>query len=96
MIDFWADWCVACHELENETYTDARVAGALRDDFVLLKIARRTSRRGGEADGEILGSGIADRPLHQLEGNDLRQLTLTGFLPPDEFFPLLEKAKACS
>jgi thioredoxin:protein disulfide reductase len=36
LLDFYADWCVSCKEMERFTYADARVAARMRD-FVLLK-----------------------------------------------------------
>jgi len=36
LLDFYADWCVSCKEMERDTYTDARVAARMQD-FVLLK-----------------------------------------------------------
>lgn len=36
IIDFWAEWCAACHELEQHTLTDPRVR-LLSEKFVLLK-----------------------------------------------------------
>ena len=36
LLDFYADWCVSCKEMERFTYTDARVVSRMRD-FVLLK-----------------------------------------------------------
>src|SRR3546814_14179650 len=36
LVDFYADWCVACKEMEAYTFTDPGVQAALAD-FVLLK-----------------------------------------------------------
>ncbi len=36
LLDFYADWCVSCKEMERFTYTDARVASRMQD-FLLLK-----------------------------------------------------------
>jgi thiol:disulfide interchange protein DsbD len=36
MLDFYADWCVSCIEMERNTYTDPQVHAAM-GDFVLLK-----------------------------------------------------------
>lgn len=36
MIDFWAVWCAACHELEQNTFSDPKVQKK-SEEFVLLK-----------------------------------------------------------
>jgi thiol:disulfide interchange protein DsbD len=36
MVDFYADWCLPCKELDKKTFRDARVVKAL-DGWVLLK-----------------------------------------------------------
>ena len=35
MLDFYADWCVSCLEMENYTFTDATVQAALSDTILL-------------------------------------------------------------
>ncbi|WP_425219836.1 protein-disulfide reductase DsbD [Ralstonia solanacearum] len=35
MLDFYADWCVSCKEMERLTFTDARVRAALADVVLL-------------------------------------------------------------
>ncbi|MEO8186244.1 MAG: thioredoxin family protein [Burkholderiaceae bacterium] len=40
MLDFWAEWCVSCKEMERFTFSDPRVQGRLRDP------ALRRCRRG--------------------------------------------------
>lgn len=42
IIDFWADWCEACKELEQKTFTDATVA-ELSKKFLLLKFDATTT-----------------------------------------------------
>jgi thiol:disulfide interchange protein DsbD len=36
MLDFYADWCVSCIEMEKSTYTDPQVRAAM-SNFILLK-----------------------------------------------------------
>jgi thiol:disulfide interchange protein DsbD len=36
MLDFYADWCVSCIEMERNTYTDPQVYAAM-NNFILLK-----------------------------------------------------------
>ncbi|HYD33856.1 MAG TPA: protein-disulfide reductase DsbD [Methylophilaceae bacterium] len=50
LLDFYADWCVACKEMEKFTFSDSRVQQALRD--VVLIQADVTSNT--EADVELL------------------------------------------
>lgn len=38
LVDFQADWCTACHELEAEVFHDATVAPRLREEVVLLRV----------------------------------------------------------
>ncbi len=37
MIDFYADWCVSCKELEEFTFSDSKVQKLLKD-FTLLQV----------------------------------------------------------
>ena len=43
MLDFYADWCVACKELEHFTFSDARVASALKDAVLIQADVTRDS-----------------------------------------------------
>jgi len=49
MLDFYADWCVSCKEMEAFTFTDAEVKRFLQD-FVLL----RADVTGNSADDQAL------------------------------------------
>src|SRR3546814_11516767 len=36
MLDFWAEWCISCKEMDRFTFTDPQVKNRLKD-VVLLK-----------------------------------------------------------
>lgn len=38
MIDFWADWCAACIELDHKTFSVPEVYNTINQDFIPLKI----------------------------------------------------------
>ncbi len=38
MIDFWAEWCVACKELDHKTFSDPSVSPIINDKFIAVKV----------------------------------------------------------
>lgn len=49
MLDFYADWCVSCHEMERFTFTDAAVASRMQGMLLL-----RADVTGNNADDRAL------------------------------------------
>ena len=51
MLDFYADWCVSCKEMERYTFSDPRGAGGARASVVLLRadVTRNDDARPGAA-----------------------------------------------
>jgi len=85
MLDFYADWCVSCKEMERYTFPDPGVQQAM-DRFVLLQ-ADVTAN--DDADKALLQRfGIPGPPamlFFDTSGRELRGYRLVGFVPPDEF-----------
>src|SRR5690606_30090048 len=54
MLDFYADWCVSCIEMERFTFSDRDVARKL-DQFVLVQadVTRNTAERSEEHTSEL-------------------------------------------
>jgi thiol:disulfide interchange protein DsbD len=91
MIDFFADWCAACKELDQHTYVaPAVVAEAQR--FVNIKV-------DGTQDHEVLDAlyerfGVQGLPTVAFvspTGEVLPSPRVTGFLPPEKFLPEMQK-----
>jgi thiol:disulfide interchange protein DsbD len=80
MLDFYADWCVSCKELESYTFTDPAVVSALQG-FVLL---RADVTANDESDRELLNHfEIQGPPLivfYRSDGEELRHLRLVGYV----------------
>ena len=94
MIDFSADWCVPCHELERNTFTDSRVR-ALARSFLTYKVD--LTRSYNTAEGESLRSryGIKGVPTVVFLGPDGREVIearVEGFLPPGPFLERMRYA----
>ncbi len=86
MLDFYADWCVSCKEMERYTFSDAEVIRAL-EDFVLLQ-ADVTAN--DEQDKALLQGhfGLPGPPaimFYGRDGQEKRNYRVVGFKPAQEF-----------
>ncbi len=94
LLDFYADWCVSCKEMERFTYTDARVASRMRD-FLLLK----ADVTANDADDRALLKrfGLFGPPgivFFDRDGRPRREADVVGFQDADRFLASLEAASA--
>jgi thiol:disulfide interchange protein DsbD len=91
VIDFYADWCLPCKELDAKTFTDPRVVAEL-DRFLRVKadltVAEDPSTVALTRQYAILG--VPTIVFIDANGNERTDLRLTGYEPPDAF---LDRAK---
>lgn len=86
MLDFYADWCVSCKEMERYTFPDPDVIAAM-GRFVLLQ----ADVTANDADDKALMQtrfGLPGPPAMLFfgsDGSELRGYRLVGFVPADEF-----------
>ena len=96
MLDFYADWCVSCKEMERYTFTDAAVQQALAG-AVLLK-ADVTAN--DEADQALLKRfGIFGPPTIAFwgaDGTERKQYRVVGFMKAAEFAAVARQATAAT
>ena len=87
LLDFFADWCVSCKELERDTFTDVRVADAMRR-YVLVR-ADVTANKAEHQD-LLRHFGLFGPPGIILTGADGRETQrIIGFVPPETFLTQL-------
>lgn len=92
LIDFWAEWCAACHEMLEKTFPHPRVA-ALADQFILLKFD--ATKESEELKNLRKKYGIIGLPTFifiDANGKWRQDLTLTQFEEPILFSRRMEKA----
>ena len=90
MLDFYADWCVACLEFEKFTFTDKEV-NALMKQYILLK----ADVTGNNANDKALMKefNIFGPPailFFDNAGNEVRKIRTIGFKNPKEFKKILQ------
>ena len=92
LLDFYADWCVSCKEMEKYSFPDPEVRKALRN--TLLVQADVTPN--DDIDQALMARfGIYGPPsiiLFDAQGNELRAFRVVGYKPADEFAPHLNRA----
>jgi thiol:disulfide interchange protein DsbD len=89
LIDFTADWCAACHELDRDTWSDPEVAGELAR-YVALRID--LTRKTPETDSIRNRWNVAGLPTVIVlngKGNEVERFF--GFRPPAQVLPLLRQ-----
>jgi thiol:disulfide interchange protein DsbD len=91
MLDFYADWCVSCKEMEKFTFTDPQVAAKLKQ-FTLLQ----ADVTANDADDKALLKrfGLFGPPgiIFFKDGKEIAGLRVVGYQPPAQFLPTLGQA----
>jgi len=78
LLDFYADWCVSCKEMEKYTFTDPAVQAALAG-FVLLKADVTANDATDQALMQRFGIIGPPGTLFFVQGRERRGLRLVGF-----------------
>jgi thiol:disulfide interchange protein DsbD len=91
MLDFWAEWCVSCKEMERFTFSDPQVKARL-NDVVLL----RADVTANNADDQALLKRFAlfgppGIVFFDKQGKEIA-LRVIGFQAPAEFLASLDRA----
>ncbi|MDH5326300.1 MAG: protein-disulfide reductase DsbD [Gammaproteobacteria bacterium] len=92
MLDFYAEWCVSCKEMEKYTFGDPGVQQALKN-VMLLKADVTANDAVDQALMKKLGV-VGPPSIHFFDrnGEEQRALRLVGFLDKDKFKALVQKA----
>jgi thiol:disulfide interchange protein DsbD len=93
MVDFFAEWCVACYEFEDFTFNDIKVQKKLSTENVLLLQADVTSNT--EVDIELMNNfnilGLPSILFFDSKGVELVKMRVTGFEDAEAFLNRLNK-----
>jgi thioredoxin:protein disulfide reductase len=93
MLDFYADWCVSCKEMEAFTFSDPRVRAEL-DGMLLLQVDVTAHT---EADRALLKRFSLFGPpgivFFDPQGQEIRGLRVIGYQNADRFLKTLSLAK---
>jgi thiol:disulfide interchange protein DsbD len=96
LLDFYADWCVSCKEMERYTFTDSAVQSALHDTVLL-----RANVTDNDAQDQALLRhfniyGPPTIALYGADGQERRNFRVVGYMKAADFVALLHRALAGS
>jgi len=91
IIDFYADWCIPCKELDKQTFSDKRVI-ELSKKFVMIKadMTKTLSEETAKIANKFNIVGMPTVLIIDSKGKELERLT--GFVNADEFLKIMQKA----
>jgi thiol:disulfide interchange protein DsbD len=91
LLDFYADWCISCKEMEVNTFTNAEVSKELKQ-FVLLQAD--VTANSPENQALLKRYGLYGPPgilIFTQNSEELKSLRVIGYMPPQRFLEQLQK-----
>lgn len=88
VIDFYADWCAQCKELDKYTYTDEKVVELSKN---LNNIKIDLTKENPDITSKYGIKGLPVVIFLKPNGEEIKELRVTGFLEPEEFSKRIEK-----
>ena len=92
MLDFYADWCIACKDFEHETFSDPLVKPLLGKMRLLQADVTNNDQLDIELQDKMAVLGLPSILIFDAKGNELKQLRVVGFQPPAQFKAIIEQA----
>jgi thioredoxin:protein disulfide reductase len=92
LLDFYADWCISCKEMEIKTFANPAVAKKMQD-FILVQAD--VTRNTAEHQALLKRYGLFGPPgilLFNPAGEEQTNQRVVGFMPPDRFLLRLNAA----
>ncbi len=92
MLDFYADWCVSCKEMERNTFSDAKVQAVLKNTLLL----QADVTANNEDDKALLARYQLFGPpailFYDKRGRELADIRVTGYQDATQFSQSLQVA----
>jgi len=85
IVDFYADWCVACKEFESITFVDPTVQSYLKRMRLLKFDVTEVNDDNAAFMDKHQVLGLPTLMIIAPNGNEVTQSRITGFMPPAQF-----------
>jgi thiol:disulfide interchange protein DsbD len=92
MLDFYADWCVSCKEMEHFTFSDSAVQRALSNVVLLQADVTPNDDKDTELYKHFGIIGPPSIMFFGVDGVERRNYRVVGYMKADEFSQHVERA----
>ena len=92
MLDFYADWCISCKEMEVRSFADPGVQQALANSVLLQADVTPNDDQDTELYKHFGIIGPPSIMFFDKDGVELRNMRVVGFQPADKFKAHIERA----
>ena len=93
MLDFYADWCVTCKEMEKYTFSDPKVLKTLADVVVLqADVTANDAQDQALLQGHFGLPGPPSIMFYGADGRERKNYRVVGYMEAGEFAKHVEKA----
>ncbi len=90
MLDFYADWCISCHEMEKFTFSDSRVAGVMNQMLLLQADVTGNNAQDRELLKRFRLFGPPGIIFFDRQGKEMTDNRVVGFQKADRFLEKLQ------
>jgi len=84
LLEFFADWCIPCLELEEHTFSNEGVINSTMSDYESSESERLREKFGV--------TGVPEMLFLDARGNELTDERIIGFVGPEDFLRRMERA----
>jgi thiol:disulfide interchange protein DsbD len=92
LIDFYADWCAVCKELDRKTFSDSMVAEKSRG-FVMVRVnCTLPDKKCTSLTKQFKVTGLPTLVFISAKGEELPGLRTVGFLGPSAMLKIMQQA----
>lgn len=95
MLDFYADWCIACKELEQFTFSDARVQNALKNTVLLQADVTANNQDDKALLQRFKLFGPPGIIFFDIQSREETSLKVVGYKNADDFLQILNQRGSC-
>ena len=92
MLDFYADWCVSCKEMERNTFSDARVQAKLKNTILLQADVTNNTADDKALLARYTLFGPPATLFYDKQGKEQTDFRVTGYQEATQFLQSLQSA----